>query len=106
MWIAENRYSWSSGDSKTLPGGRTPEDIAQSIIFKAIDGTRKSYDPNKGSLRTWLRQQADSFIDALAKSATHRHERELPEGELFSIGSADDPEDELIAKEHQEIISK
>lgn len=105
IWIADNRYSWSR-ETKTLPGGKTPEDIAQEVISKTLSGVRKTYDPNKGTLPHWLRLQARSIVDALAKSAIHRNEQELSEEEFVSISQETNPEDELIEKEYQIIISK
>ena len=104
IWASQNKYFWVGG---RLPGGKTPEDVAQEIMLKTINGIRKTYDPNKGSLRTWFHQQVDSFIDALAKSAMHRTERELPEDELFASGESDNPEHELLEKERwEEILQK
>lgn len=95
-WLAENRYQWRGG---RLP---VPDDIAQAIIFKVLHGDRKGFDPNKGTLRKWLRLQARSVVDALAKSASHRHDSDLPEDELFSIDYGRNPEDQIVEGELEE----
>ena len=67
-WLA-GTMTWASGDPQILPGGNTPEDIAHEIITKALDG-RRSYDPDRGSFRNWLRYQARSELNHLAESAS------------------------------------
>lgn len=96
---------WTSGDPQTLPGGWTPEDVAQHIILKTLKGERK-YDPGKGSLRNWLRYQARSVLSALVKSASHRHETDLPEEEIVSDKHSTNPEQSFSEKEHYEIVSQ
>ena len=103
-WLAET-MSWTSGDPRTLPGGNTPEDIAHEVIKKALDGTR-NYDPDRGPLRNWLRDQARSELSHLVLSAAHRHETELLEDELASDPSSVDPESVVIAKEDNDIVSE
>ncbi len=102
IWLAQNKYYWSND---RLPGGKKPEDIAQEVIFKTINGDRSTYDSSKGSVRGYLRWQVRSIVDALAKSATHRKERAMPEDEVFAGGHVEDPEEELIEKERQALIS-
>ena len=79
VWWAE-RYPWRSGTTQILPRGNTLEDIVQQVILKTIEGRRK-WDPAKGPLVPWLKDQIKSEIDALAKSAPHNREIPFPEGE-------------------------
>lgn len=100
--IAKNRYFWSGKDEV---GGRSPEDIAHEVILRTLNGRRSSYEPSRGTLRDWLRYQAWSIVDALFKSAMHRHERSLPEEELFA-GGLSNPENVLIEQEYREWIAR
>ena len=97
--------SWAGSDSHTLPGGWTPEDIAQHIILKAITGKRR-YDPAKGPLRNWLRYQVHSVISHLAGSALHRHEAVLLDVESIEDSYSVKPESTLIAKQDHEAMSE
>ena len=103
-WLATT-MTWASGDPHTLPGGQTSEDIAHEIITKALDG-RRSYDPDRGSFRNWLRYQARSELNHLAESATHRHETELLEDESIPDALSTDPEDILIDQEDRDTVSQ
>jgi DNA-directed RNA polymerase specialized sigma24 family protein len=69
-------YSWRSGSNQVLPLGKTPEDIAQEVILKTISGER-TFDPEKGELLPWSKDQVKSIVDALARSAAHRKEVRL-----------------------------
>ena len=82
-----------------------PKDIAQEVITKALDGSR-NYDPDRGPLRNWLRDQARSELSHLVLSATHRHETELLEDELASDPSSVDPESVVIAQEDNDFVSQ
>jgi len=52
--------------------------VVQRVIVKTIEGRRK-WDPAKGPLVPWLKDQIKSEIDALAKSAPHRYDMPLDE---------------------------
>lgn len=69
-------YCWHRGESPDLAKGYTVEDVVQEVILKTFEGIRK-WDPDKGPLLPWLQLQSKSMIDALAKSASHRHEVSL-----------------------------
>lgn len=71
-WRAD-RYHWRSGSAYILPDGYELCDIVQHVIEKTINGDRK-WDPDKGELLPWLKDQVKSVIDALANSAPHRRE--------------------------------
>ena len=73
-------YHWRTGGVQILPGGRELEDLVQDVITKTFEGQRK-WNPNKGPLKPWLIDQVKSEVDNLAKSATHRYEIPLEEGE-------------------------
>lgn len=79
QWWAE-RYQWRSGGTHLLAKGKTLEDVVQDIMVKTIAGERK-WDPARGPLVPWLKDQLKSEIDALAKSAAHTHEVAFPEDE-------------------------
>lgn len=78
-------YSWRSGSGTELAKGVTPEDIVQDVIKKTLLGDRK-WDPCKGALEPWLKDQVKSEIDHLYRSAGNQHE----------IQSLDDPEDDEL----------
>jgi len=114
QWWAE-RYQWRSGGTHLLAKGETLHDVVQDVILKAIAGQR-NWDPGKGPLLPWLKDQVKSEIDALAKSAPHTREVAFPQdqkGELltddieypvfedgvFSGATSPDPELASIAEE-------
>lgn len=66
-------YSWRGDQTFELAAGHTIEDIIQEAILKACTGERK-WNPEKGSLELWLKDQINSLMDHLAKSATNRYE--------------------------------
>lgn len=76
-WRARS-YQWNRGGNLELAEGYTVEDVVQEVIVKALSGIRR-WDPDKGQLLHWLQAQSRSVIDALAKSAPHRREVDLPE---------------------------
>lgn len=106
-------YDWFRSDS-ALPQGKTADDIVQEVILKTIDGTR-NWDPDKGPLEPWLRDQVKSIVDALSKSAAHRHTEYLSNddkqsGDYLSseksvasdlFGSVLSPEDEIIRRDDE-----
>jgi RNA polymerase sigma factor (sigma-70 family) len=71
--IQAKTYRWRSGRIDLLPQGITPTDIVQQVIVKTISGQRK-WDPDKGDLLPWLKDQVRSEVNALVKSASHRRE--------------------------------
>jgi len=75
LWWA-SKYRWSSGSPEILPQGYELADVVQRIILQTINGER-NWDPVKGELLPWLKDQIKSVIDALAKSASHRKESSL-----------------------------
>jgi DNA-directed RNA polymerase specialized sigma24 family protein len=77
-------YKWGTYSRQELPQGKTPEDIVQHIIEKTLTGKRH-WDPQKGPLVPWLKDQAKSVVDAVYNSAARR--REIPT-------STDDDENE------------
>lgn len=103
-WLA-GTMSWTSGDSKVLSKGQTPEDVAHEVIRKALDGTR-AYDPDRVPFRVWLRTQARSELSHLVRSASHRRETELLEDESISDTSSAGPETVIIEQEDEEIVSQ
>lgn len=70
-------YDWRTGNSWELAMGWTPKDVAQEVITKTLSGHRK-WDHRKGPLLPWLKDQVNSVMDALAWSASHRHEYYMP----------------------------
>jgi DNA-directed RNA polymerase specialized sigma24 family protein len=68
-------YKWGTYSWQELPKGRTPEDIVHHIIEKTLTGERH-WDPQKGPLVPWLKDQVKSVVDAVCHSATRR--REIP----------------------------
>ena len=76
-WWAGN-YQWRRGGESDLAQGKTLVDVIQEVILKTFSRERK-WDPEKGELVPWLRDQVKSVIDALAKSAAHRYEVSFPE---------------------------
>lgn len=103
--IAANNMQWTSGDPGTLPKGWTPQDVAQHIILKTLNGDRK-YDPDKGNLRYWLRYQVRSVLSALVLSAAHRSEMGLLEEEILSDKQSTSPEKSLSEEEYRKFVSQ
>ena len=109
LWWAD-RYRWRSGSKDILPDGYELCDIVQHVIEKTINGDRK-WDPDKGELIPWLKNQVKSVIDAMAKSATHRKEfyfsdddeDGLTEQEEFAAQQID-PSDNLYRLTPEEVI--
>jgi hypothetical protein len=62
-----------------LAAGQSLEDMVQQIIEKTISGERH-WDPAKGPLVPWLKDQVKSVIDTLANAAVRRHETQSAEG--------------------------
>lgn len=89
IWWAD-RYRWRSGSPDILPKGFELPDVVQHVILQTINFER-NWDPEKGELLPWLKDQVKSVIDALAKSEPHRKEA------YFSI----DDENSLTEKEEQ-----
>lgn len=92
LWWA-SRYRWSYGSPEILPQGYELADVVQRIILQTINGER-NWDPDKGELLPWLKDQIKSVIDALAKSASHRKE-----SSLFSDNDGLIEREKIIAKE-------
>jgi DNA-directed RNA polymerase specialized sigma24 family protein len=63
-----------------LAAGQSLEDVVQQVIEKTISGERH-WDPAKGPLVPWLKDQVKSVIDALANAAVRRHETQSAEGD-------------------------
>ena len=63
-----------------LAAGQSLEDMVQQVIEKTISGERR-WDPAKGPLVPWLKDQVKSVIDALANAAVRRHETQSAEGD-------------------------
>jgi RNA polymerase sigma factor (sigma-70 family) len=82
-WRAGN-YWWRRGDGLELAQGTTVEDVTQEVMIKALTGVRR-WDPTRGELLPWLQAQVNSILDALAKSAPHRHEVDLLEAEILAV---------------------
>jgi DNA-directed RNA polymerase specialized sigma24 family protein len=61
-----------------LAAGQSLEDVVQHVIEKTISGERH-WDPARGPLLPWLKDQVKGVIDALAKAAVRRHETQAPE---------------------------
>jgi len=79
IYWAQN-YHWRHGGLQELTAGQTIADVVQEAIIKTIEGKR-SWDPQKGPLVPWLRDQVKSEIDHLYHSAASRHEVLIPESE-------------------------
>lgn len=88
-----------------MAAGQSLEDVVQRVIEKTISGERH-WDPARGPLVPWLKDQVKSVIDAIANAAVRRHETQAPEGdsvEAFVEGPGASrslsPEDTLLEKE-------
>lgn len=92
------------------------EDIVHEVIEKTMNGTRQ-WDPDKGELLPWLRDQVKSVMGNLVRSAAHRREYHIPrnkeelskddEETLSAINWASEtqnptPEEEILKKEDRE----
>lgn len=73
-------YKWRRGETWELAAGETVADIVQEVIVKTIEGRRK-WDPHKGALVPWLKDQVKSEIDHLCHSRPHKYEVPIPENE-------------------------
>jgi hypothetical protein len=104
-------YSWKSGKSDQLLGGKTPEDIACEAIEKVLSGTR-DWDPDKyPNLLTHLQWVVKSDMEHLASSVEHQATGRMPEpreGEEETIPdpSSQTPEEALIAGEKEALEEK
>jgi len=112
-------YSWKSGRTDQLLGGKTPEDIACEAIEKVWAGTR-DWDPDKyPNLLTHLEWIVKSDTEHLASSMEHQTTGRPPEpeGEEESLtelsdpfssiqGKTPTPEDELITREEGDLEEK
>lgn len=72
-------YRWYSGQGKELAPGVSIEDVVHLVIEKTISGKR-NWDPAKGPLVPWLKDQVKSVLDAMANSASNRYETPEREG--------------------------
>jgi hypothetical protein len=61
-----------------LAAGQSLEDVVQHVIEKTISGERH-WNPARGPLVPWLKDQVKSVIDALANAAVTRHQTQAPE---------------------------
>jgi hypothetical protein len=103
-------YSWKSGKSDQLLGGKTPEDIACEAIEKVLSGTR-DWDPDKyPNLLTHLQWVVKSDMEHLASSMEHQatgRMSEPGEGEegydTIPDPSSLTPEEQLIAREKEDL---
>jgi len=86
-WRAKN-YHWRGSRNMVLAAGQTLEDVVQQVIEKTVSGERH-WDPAKGPLVPWLKDQVKSVIDALANAAVRRHETQSTEGEDVEESVAD-----------------
>lgn len=84
--FARLNYGWWDASSDQLPKGMKLEDVVQQVILKTIDG-RRQWDPTKGPLEPWLKDQIKSELSALYKSAAHRRESHSVEVEEGNDGS-------------------
>ncbi|MBN2258846.1 MAG: sigma-70 family RNA polymerase sigma factor [Anaerolineaceae bacterium] len=91
-------YCWNQGKSPDLAKGYTVEDVVQEVIVKTFEGVRK-WDPEKGQLLPWLQLQSKSVMDALAKSASHRHEMSLSDLDIESLAIEQPPDLESVLPE-------
>lgn len=75
------KYRWRYG-STILPKGNEALDVVHETIERTLAGAQgidngryRKWDPEKGPLVPWLKDQANSILDALVNSATHRREQ-------------------------------
>jgi DNA-directed RNA polymerase specialized sigma24 family protein len=73
-------YEWRRGGTWELAAGKTIADIVQEVIVKTIEGRRK-WDPHRGALVPWLKDQVKSEIDHLCHSRSHQCEMSILENE-------------------------
>lgn len=73
IWFARTNYGWWDPDSDPLPKGMKLDDVVQQVVLKTISGQRR-WDPAKGPLEPWLKDQVKSELDALYHSAARRRE--------------------------------
>jgi hypothetical protein len=103
-------YSWKSGKSDQLLGGKTPEDIAFEAIEKVLSGTR-DWNPDKyPNLLTHLQWVVKSDMEHLASSMEHQATGRMPEPgegeegyETIPDPSSPTPEEDLIAREKEDL---
>jgi RNA polymerase sigma factor (sigma-70 family) len=77
------RFMWEyAGNSLiTLPGGHSSDDLAQEIVLRVLDGSRK-WDPDKhGDLSHYLRRQFRSLASHAFDSWSGKHEQEISDAE-------------------------
>lgn len=98
-------YCWHRGESPDLAKGYTVEDVVQEVIVKTFEGIRR-WDPEKGQLLPWLQLQSKSVIDALAKSASHRHEVSLLDVEGLATEHSSDLLEIVLEKEARACVER
>jgi len=123
-WKASN-YTWKSGDSNQLPGGKTPEDIALGAIEKVWSGVR-DWNPDKyQNLLKHLMKIIDSDLNHLFMSMGHWKSERIPDksddlgievaqGEshtdisatMHEVSITKNPEEQLITLEDKEYENK
>jgi DNA-directed RNA polymerase specialized sigma24 family protein len=104
-------YHWRHGGPWELAAGETVEDIVQKVIVKTIEGKR-NWDPHKGPLVPWLRDQVRSEIDHLCYSRAHRYEVPIPKSEdgeeltdvLVDYASQQDTFGDTLVQDPEQII--
>ena len=99
-WRARN-YRWAAGRRIDFAPGIALDDVVQRVIEKTLSGERR-WDPQRGPLIPWLKDQVKSILDALAQSASSRYEM-LPPGDNNEVEKRDamqvpDPEKNALVK--------
>ncbi len=119
IWWAR-KYDWCVAEPLELAQGITLEDVVQHVVAKTFSGERQ-WDPEKGPLEPWLKNQVKSVIDAHYKSAAHRHETQLddeaeqdsrpvdsvPQQETnIAATEPSNPEDQILQEEEAKLASR
>jgi DNA-directed RNA polymerase specialized sigma24 family protein len=119
IWWAR-KYDCSVVETLEVAHGMTLEDVVQHVIVKTLSGERQ-WDPEKGPLEPWLKDQIRSVIDAQYNSAPHRHETQLadeieqdsrpvdsvPQQEASVVATEPStPEDQILEEEEAQLVSR
>jgi DNA-directed RNA polymerase specialized sigma24 family protein len=72
IYLMQN-YGWHLTSDSIISSGISVEDLVQTVIRKTLDGTR-NWDPDKGDLEPWLRDQLKSEVSNLLCSSSCKKE--------------------------------
>ena len=73
------------GAEVVLPGGYSADDIAQEIVLRVLEGSRRWNPEQHGDLHMYMIGQVRSIVDHCIHSWAGKYEYEVPEGDGYSM---------------------